>query len=162
MWCSVNLKSFTVRLLLPLSGAGSRCFLQVFEMVILFNRDCLVHQIAHIKHFCFLKKYVQLRWKTWSCSFSVLPKGKCFLSPQENIFFIKAWRRVISHQNFLWEKFLLINSSPYSGEGLFVLQLLLVGAAWSEMWWLLSNGDVLLWQARVCSGTLGRDRAFWG
>lgn len=115
-------------------GAGSRCFLQVFKMVILFNSVCLVHQIAYTKHFCFHKKYVQLCWKTWSSSFSGLPKGKCFLFLQEIFFLIKAWQCVIPHQNFLWEKFLLINSSPNPGKGLLVLQLLLVGAAWAEMW----------------------------
>lgn len=78
-----------MRFFLSLSGAGSRCFLQVFEMVILFNRDCLVHQIAYKKHFCFHKKYVQLCWKTWSCSFPELPKRRCFLFLQENIIFLK-------------------------------------------------------------------------
>lgn len=117
MFCTFE-QLFTVRLLLPLSGAGSKCFLQEFEMVILFNRDCLAHQIAYIKHFCFHKKYVQLHWKTWSCSFSGLPKRKCFLFLRENIIFlIIARQRVISRQNFLWEKFLLINSLPYPGEG---------------------------------------------
>lgn len=27
-------------------------------------------------------------------------------------------------------------------------------------WWPLSHGDVLLWKAKVCFGTLGRDRLF--
>lgn len=115
-------------------GAGSRCLLQVLKMVILFN-SLLSSSNSYIKHFCFHKKYVQLRWKTWSCSFSGPPKGKRFLFLQENIFFYKSLttcysspkfpvRKIPAHQLFPWPR----------GKGLLVLQLLAVGAAWAETW----------------------------
>lgn len=156
---------FTLRLLLPLRGAGSKCFLQVFEMVILFNRDCLVHQIAYIKLFCFHKKYVQLHWKTWSCSFSGLPKRKCFLFLQENIFFNKCLttcyfspkfpvRKIPAYQLFALPRG-RTSCAAASPCGSSLIRN--VGT-----WWLLSHGDTLLWKAKVCFGRVGRDGAFWG
>lgn len=143
-------------------GAGSRCFLQVLKMVVLFN-SLLSSSNSYIKHFCFHKKYVQLRWKTWSCSFSGPPKGKRFLFLQENIFFYKSLTTCYFSPKFPVRKIPAHQLFPWPREGTSCAAASPCGCSLSRnvgTWWPLSRGDVLLWKARVCFGTLGRDRLF--